>query len=355
MQTRIRSFHTVLWGFLAAAQILFLCAVSWRAGGAVLDYDAAKAFTHMIAIWESGTLIVPEWQYITTMELDCAVLLALPFYGLTRDVLLAFWCANVLLLAMWAALIGLLMRRMGAGTARAAQAVLFVLLPYELSLTGYWNMMFLNASQYAFKVMLPLLCAALLLGPDCPRHHDWALLFIYLAGCTLTALSSGVYVAACGLAPVYGVGIYEWLQGRLRGTSYRLACLIGGAAVTLAGVAVQAYLGISTNASSMTLNSLSTIRDNTVNCLIGFFRLFGAMPADNPAVFSVSGIAALLRMALVCGLLGLAFWFLLRVLSGTLPSCGRRGIWPRYSGGIWPFCWRRMRGTAIRILNTAII
>ena len=162
-------------------------------------------------------------------------------------------------------------------------------------------------------------------------------------------------MAACGLAPVYGVGIYEWLQGRLRGTPYRLACLIGGAAVTLAGVAVQAYLGISTNASSMTLNSLSTIRDNTVNCLIGFFRLFGAMPADNPAVFSVSGIAALLRMALVCGLLGLAFWFLLRVLSGTLPPCGRRGIWPRYSGGIWPFCWRRMRGTAIRILNTAII
>ena len=122
MQTRIRSFHTVLWGFLAAAQILFLCAVSWRAGGAVLDYDAAKAFTHMIASWGSGTLIVPEWQYITTMELDCADLLALPFYGLTRDVLLAFWCANVLLLAMWAALIGLLMRRMGAGTAGSPAA-----------------------------------------------------------------------------------------------------------------------------------------------------------------------------------------------------------------------------------------
>ena len=56
------SLKNIFWLFLAAAQIVFLCAVSWKAGGATIDNDAGKVFTHMMAIWESGTLAVPDWQ-----------------------------------------------------------------------------------------------------------------------------------------------------------------------------------------------------------------------------------------------------------------------------------------------------
>ena len=75
----------------AAAQVVFLCLVSLRAGGAVVEEDAGKAYTHMMAMWDSGTLLVPDWKYITTMELDCTTLLALPVYGLTGNPILAYW------------------------------------------------------------------------------------------------------------------------------------------------------------------------------------------------------------------------------------------------------------------------
>lgn len=314
------SLKNIFWLFLAAAQIVFLCAVSWKAGGATIDNDAGKVFTHMMAIWESGTLAVPDWQYITTMELDCTTILALPFYGLTRNPILAFWCGNVILLAGWAALLYTLVRRMGGSIAKASLTILAVLLPYEFYILGYWNMLFLNASQYAFKVMLPLLLIVLLLAPERPRRRDWALLVLYLAGCWLTALSSGIYVAACGLAPVLCLAIYEWLQSRLRATPYRLACLFGSAAATLAGLFQQHLLGIASNASSMELNRLDTIRDNAANCLIGFFRLFGAVPNESLPVFSLDGISTLLRMLLAAALLALAVWFSVRALSGSLPA-----------------------------------
>ena len=61
----------------------------------------------------------------------------------------------------------------------------------------YWNMLFLNAAQYSFKVLLPLLLFALLLARR-PRAGDWLLAALCLAGIGLTGLSSGVYTAACG-------------------------------------------------------------------------------------------------------------------------------------------------------------
>ena len=322
------------WWALAAAQIVFLCLVALRAGGAVIDDDAGKVYTHMMAIWESGTLAVPDWRYITTMELDCTTLLALPFYGLTGNPTLAFWCGNVILLGLWAALLALLVRRLGGSWARGGLAVLAVLLPYEFCAVGYWNMLFLNASQYAFKVMLPLLLVALLLAPDRPRRRDWVLLAVYLGGVFLTGLSSGVYVAACGLAPVLVLAVWEWLHGRISATPYRLVCAGGSVVLTLAGMTLQSRLGIVTNATSMTFNTLDTLRDNAVNCVIAFFRLFGLVPGAPVTVFSPQGISLLVRLAAVGGALAVCLWFTVRALGGKLPPALRPG---RYLAAI--FWW----------------
>ena len=94
----------IFW-FLLAAQIVFLSIVTLLAGDRIIDGDTGRLYQHMSAIWEAGTLFVPGWIYPTTIELDCALILALPFYGLTKDAVVAFGCASIVMLALWSFLL----------------------------------------------------------------------------------------------------------------------------------------------------------------------------------------------------------------------------------------------------------
>lgn len=156
---------------LLVVQVLFLCITMFAAGDTILDGDVARQYTHMIAMWKAGTPFVPDWVYTTTMEVDTAVLLALPFYGILGDAVLAFCCANVVNIAMWIGFIFLFCRRVNRLSSLQINpylACVLILIPYSSGNLYYWNMMFLNCSPYTFKVLLPLLLIYLLLTPS-PR------------------------------------------------------------------------------------------------------------------------------------------------------------------------------------------
>lgn len=207
---------SLLWLVPLAVQIAFLTVLTFTRHVQFVDSDAAKLYAHAAAIWDAKTLFVPDWRYITTMELDCGLLLALPFYGLTHNILTAFACSNVVLYLLWTAVCFALARRLlpdAPQKAMTAGAVgsLLLLTPYTIDVLYYGNMLFLGGAQYVVKTMLPLLLIWLLTAPDTarPSRRGWAVLAVYLAGTLLTALSSGIYVAAMGLAPIlllYAVG-----------------------------------------------------------------------------------------------------------------------------------------------------
>lgn len=81
-------------------QVLFLIIMMFLSGNTMIDGDSARLYLHMEAIWNAKTLFVPDWIYPTTVELDCALLFALPFYGLFRDPVIAFCCANVVIILL---------------------------------------------------------------------------------------------------------------------------------------------------------------------------------------------------------------------------------------------------------------
>lgn len=313
---------SLLWPALLGLQLLFLAVVTLSTGGRTLDGDAAKVYAHLRGIWESGTLLVPDWQYITTMELDCALLPALPFYALTHDPVLACHLADLVLLGCWVGVILLLFRRLGEPPAYGCLACLLVLVPYEFAMLGYWNMMFLNAAQYGIKVLLPLLLTALLLDARRrPTPAAWVLLGLYLAGVLCTSFSSGVYVAACGLAPVLAAAAWKWLRGRISLTFYRGCCVGGTLAAALAGFGLNAALDIPTRGNAMTLVTADKLWDNAGRCLAAFFRLFGAAPGQTVEVLSADGVSALLRMLLAAALVA-GVLFLPRAMraGGVLPE-----------------------------------
>lgn len=319
-------------------QVLFLGVVSLRGGANFIDGDTGRLYQHMVAIWEQGTLFPDGWIYPTTMELDCSLLLALPFYGLTHNAVLAFWCANMIWIVLWICLIVLLAHRLQIRTL-APLAALLVLTPYSCANLYYWNMMFLNASQYAWKVMLPLLLIYLLLEPhpEHPSRRAWFLLLLYEAGLYTTSLSSGVYVAAMGIAPLLILFFLGWLHQKESLTLYTGLCSLGSVAVTLAGVLTAHLLGIHISGGQMIFNSITTFSENAANCFVGFLRLFGAVTRDQTSVTRLAGMAQLLCWVLALAMLGAAVWVVAGIFRRKL-SWTERGCWYLAAPALWNFC-----------------
>lgn len=285
---------------LLVFQVAFLCITMFAAEDTIQDGDVARQYTHMIAMWEAGTPFVPDWVYTTTMELDTAVFLALPFYAVTKDAVLSFCCANVVNILLWIALVFLLchrVNRIASFYIDPCLASILVLIPYSTGSLYYWNMMFLNCSPYTLKVALPLLLIFLLLPPH-HRKIDYILLCVYLFLLFLTSLSSGIYVAAMGIAPILLVFAALWLFNIVHLTPYYCGCTFGSVAVTLLGLLAGRLMGVDITGGQMILNSMSSLAENTANNFIGFLRLFGAVTRDKTSVTRLSGIAQLLCWAL---------------------------------------------------------
>lgn len=274
----------------------------------VNDHDAAKVFYHTMQMWEERTLLIPGWQYMTTAEWDCAALPALPFYALTGDIVLSFGIANLLNLALFTVLLLALLRHMGLPGAAACGAASAVLLPYSLGMLRYANMLFFGASQYIYKVLLPLWLVELLTAPAAEQHRGgWRLqLCLFSALCFLTAVSSGLYVFLCGLAPVLACDAVFRLQGV--GGRQRA----GGAGVTgsvcvlsLAGYALQKSLGLSTLADRMDLVKLQDFFPKLGENLGGLMELAGVLPAEEVSLYTFSGGVYVLKFLFLIGVAAL--------------------------------------------------
>ena len=319
---------------LVLVQCAFLLAVTFAAGGATLDGDAAKVCANLRGVWEQGRLILQDWVYPTTMELDCALLFALPFYGLTGDPVLALHLADGVLVFAWAGVVWLLCRRLGARRGTAALAVLLVLAPWRFGMLDYWNMLFLNAAQYSFKVLLPLLLFALLLARR-PRAGDWLLAALCLAGIGLTGLSSGVYTAACGLAPVLLWFLWRCWRQACRPSAFQGVCAGGAVLATGAGLWANAAFGAAAKGDSMTLVGAADFVTNAANCLVGFWRLFGGIPDGETPVeaLSLAGVTTLLRAGLAAALI----WAAVRAVRGL--RRWRRRLPDGAGCLVWMFGW----------------
>ena len=92
-------------GALLLIQFLLICVCNLTLIDNNLDCDNAKMFRHIMEIWERKTLVIPDWSYTTTLEIDCGSLLAIPIYGLTDNIYLADGIANILITVLMLAVI----------------------------------------------------------------------------------------------------------------------------------------------------------------------------------------------------------------------------------------------------------
>ena len=295
--------------FAAQAVSIFLCNVFWSSKN--LDCDMAMLYVHTIEIWRSKSLLVPDWSYLTSLELDCPALLAALFFGITDNIYVAFGLANLCILGLYAWTLFRLFRGRG-GAMYSLLCLNLICIPYGIGQLEYFNMTFFNGGQYGIKVLLPLMLVSIVLelkeGWSLRKLPFWLLYFVLLF---ISGLSSGIYVFACGIFPVLAGYVIYRLYYNLK--MEKLFMVVGALSLVVTGVGFylnHIYSAYATNARgmSMSLCSIWGIKDNVSSCFWGIFELFDAVTyTDGIAVMSYEGINILLRMLfvlflLVCGI-----------------------------------------------------
>ena len=305
MKVKEHFFELVLFSLLGI-QFLMVIYINLVKGPVSIDCDSAKVFVHAVEMWRNKKIVIPDWKYITTMELDCSLLLAVPLFGLTKNIYLAFGLSNIIFLMLFIWLIFQLFK--GKTLLCPLLGANFICIPYNIGQLDYFNMMFFNASQYIIKVILPILLIAILI-----HKGQKALYIIYGIFLIICSFSSALYVFACGLFPVFA-GYFIWLIINEKGREdfisfFNVGCLtvVG----TVFGLVLNRIYGIGTHGMDMRLCMIHELPQNLSSCFFGIFELFGATAYTEIKVLSYNGIVLLCHIMFVLLILG----------GGVLLSC----------------------------------
>ncbi len=301
-----KNYFTYILIFFAAVQILFLSYMNLFESPIMIDYDGAKLYKHAIEMWNHKTLFIPDWKYITTMELDCSLLLALPFYALCRNIFLSFGIANILLIFTYVAVVYAIFQRTPYQK-YAFLAVNLILIPYSSGMLEYFNMMFFNGAQYVLKVLIPLLFILLLTTEREKRKGipNRILFILYTLLLFITSLSSGVYVMFCGIVPLILCGFLDFMMdgGFKKYNRYHIwlcfASFIAFGCGTLAGKIV----GINARGNLMLLTKTENWQSNFHAVLLGIFQVLDSVPSGDIAAVSAKGLLYLAKIFLILLLL----------------------------------------------------
>ena len=291
----------ILFVFLCI-QILLIAYANFFLMEKNIDCDSAKLFVHAIEMWRNGTPIIPEWTGVSTLELDCSTLLAVPLFGLTQNIYISYAVSNIILLVTLICSIFYLFENESRKTYPLLSAIL-ICIPYRIGMLDYFNMMYFNGSQYIIKVMIPLLLLSLLVHVDVIKNEKKNLIkfcfFSIICGILIfvSVLSSGVYVVLCGIVPVIG-GSLIWRIFKDKKISMGYIFTIGGATViSIIGYLLNQFFEIGAKGNSMKLcNIYDGLMDNINACLLSIFEVFGGVAYSDIEVMSYEGINIIIRI-----------------------------------------------------------
>jgi len=292
----ILAFQLVIWAYLN------LCKVPQA-----MDDDLAKLMRHAIEMWKNRTFFIKDWVYFTTGEQDCAAFLGMLFYTFTHDICLAFGMANIVNIALFAWTVHILLCNAQVPRIYRLLALILVLIPYSFGQLNYNNMLFYAGAQYIYKVLLPLMYVAVLYLPIEKRKKpaSIALLIIFFVLLWVNALSSGIYVLACGFLPVMVCGITKWLartKEERRGSLFCIGVSLCSVLVFLSGTMIAERNGLDAKGNSLFLMQSGVMMDGIRNFFRSFLMVLDILPWWDVSALSVAGLSYVFKVLILLGI-----------------------------------------------------
>ncbi len=318
-----------------------------------VDQDFSKLLRHVYEMAANRTLFLPNWNYLTTGEQDCAALPAVFFCILTGDVYRAYALANIFDILLWLFVISRLLCAANLSLRSRLLCYGFLFLSYDFGMLQYTNMMFYCGGQYVYKALLPILFVTLLLRNDGRRIISNILYFLYCNLLLISSISSGVYVFICGILPALCATLFIDLSTYPQYTkkiqlSKTLILGCSSLLITVVGVLLCQKLDINPSSSSIVLGNYDHDYTNTIlSCFDSVLALLHPS-YSGVNIKSLQGIAICLNWLIVILILfGLAA---VRELSQLRNLIENKAVFTRFCR-----CKAKLILVSISLWNSAVV
>lgn len=310
----------LLFGGIVVLQLLFLLYLNISTIQFQVDFDSSSGMSQLVEIWRQKTFFIKDWEYQTTVGWDIPLFFAVFIYGVVKNVFLSMGIANCLFIALFVWCVFDILKLAGIRTGNCLIALSFMLVPYMVDALGYLSMIFTGTESYMMKLLVTLLLVQIFLRIG--ERKNWkATLFsllCFLFFSFLSAVSSGIYMLACGIAPLLAYLIFEAFSrcDWKRLLSAQGMVTAGGILAFGCGIFAAGRWGFTSAASSMKLLTSDKVADNALRCLVGIGELLGAFTSQEPiSVLSKEGIASLFCVLVFAFVVFTVMYYFVRVVK----------------------------------------
>lgn len=276
-----------------------------------LFFDNAVAIRHGVEMWRNG-LFLEGYNYFSTLEIDNAGFFAIPLYFLTGNLGLSLGIVHVLLYALCVYLIYSLFKNGGYDTKYGLIATFLLFTPFVIGALDWGNMIFLTVGQYEFRIIVMISVTNLLLmvlNTQVNKRNFIVLLVLNTVLCFWTSLSCGNYVLLMILLPFCLFFIYiNCISDKLVINKSAVLILLTSVISALIAIVIRDAAIGETSRSNIPLLTADTFTANLLNCITGFFMLFGGLTQDALVpIFTAKGILRIIKFVLISTCLVLVF------------------------------------------------
>ncbi|GEM_PF-5423763 len=316
----LEKLFTALLLIILGIEIIYLIKLNFWHMSDSMDHDAAKLMMHMIEIVRNRRLLIPDWSYMTTHEIDSAMLCSIPFYIITKNVYLSFGFANTIYIFAILAIVLRIFKNCGAKLCYALITSCLIFMPYQFGMLEYLNMMFFRGAQYSIKILIPLLAIAILTYTG-KKWKKIILLCVWFCLIYLCSFSSGLFPFMTGLIPIIVIKIKDIALSDKKIkeiTSLDNIVLIIGTVISIIGFIVHQINNISPSGINAMIAGSQDFPEKIHICFSKFLSVINALPSYDSGyveVISLAGFGYICRFVIALALLCVALFYLIRVIK----------------------------------------
>lgn len=295
-----KNYELIICG-IVVLQILYLMFFNLTRLQYAVNFDTCEYLIQVMQIWKQKTLFIEDYYYSTMLTWDMPTLLAVPFYGLTGNVFLAWGIATDILIVLFAAVVIKLCKDLDFSRFSTLFILLCIFAMYQYGYIDYIEELFINGALYGFRIlfMLIFMDIAVCLHKNIHSWCDIPLYILGFIGMFLCGVSTGIFAIGCCIAPILISEIWLVIIDK---EPISIKKFLNKPTIVLCMAIVVSCLGVVCNKAWGLSQSISTQKfvitpaemgTNFLNVITGIFELFGWPTLFMPEIVSVGGIVAI--------------------------------------------------------------